>query len=219
MNYLFYTTRRTLKILCIIGVVLIGLDLIFFYPSDLEIVVGQFLQFGHPQWLTPIVQFISNSIILLGCITALLGLWLLWKREWSFGILLVLSLMSLVSIQPAKAFFHLPRPTIEDLATTWTFSGFSFPSGHAFSATVLVGTLAFVYVRSSPSMNRRVLASIIGASYVLLVGWSRIYLGAHYPSDVLGGYTLGVAMLLILTLIYHHLELYFSSRKMIITEG
>lgn len=88
----------------------------------------------------------------------------------------------------AKAFFRRDRP----LETLLHEPNYSFPSGHA------SGSMAFavaVIILLWPS-RWRWWAVIAGISFTLLVGVSRIYLGAHYPSDVLGGWMASLAWVL-----------------------
>ena len=71
--------------------------------------------------------------------------------------------------------------------------GYAFPSGHTLSATVAYGVIAVLVARSSlPGIARAILVSLLGI-VIVIVGLSRIYLGAHYPSDVLGGWLAGLA--------------------------
>ncbi|MCY7417748.1 MAG: phosphatase PAP2 family protein, partial [Chloroflexi bacterium] len=73
-------------------------------------------------------------------------------------------------------------------------SGYSFPSGHATESTVAFGLLVFVLWRSARGTGVR-RASVAGAGVVvLLIGTSRIGLGIHYPTDVLAGWLIGVAV-------------------------
>jgi undecaprenyl-diphosphatase len=88
-----------------------------------------------------------------------------------------------------------PRPT-PDLVHVFSQPGdFSFPSGHTVHYVVFLGFLCFLtWVLVRPRLLRWPLLGVTGA-LVLLVGLSRVYLGAHWASDVLGGYLLGGALL------------------------
>lgn len=87
--------------------------------------------------------------------------------------------------------FERPRPPRANWATD--ASGYSFPSGHSFTSAVCAGLLAMAVVRAHPAAARAALAG--AALFAALVGLSRIYLGVHWPLDVLGGWLLGCAWL------------------------
>lgn len=84
-----------------------------------------------------------------------------------------------------KALFHRERPNLQRLAEQ---TGFSFPSGHAMSAFSLYGILTYLLWRHIPSVRGRYAMIVIGSLIALNIGISRVYLGVHYPSDVIGGY-------------------------------
>jgi undecaprenyl-diphosphatase len=78
--------------------------------------------------------------------------------------------------------------TLGSLLRCHSASGFSFPSGHSASAFALYATLAFLLSRQLTGWSRRALLAT-GLAVALAVGTTRIYLGAHYPTDVLAGWT------------------------------
>jgi len=91
-----------------------------------------------------------------------------------------------------KLLFHRARPDIHLLIDV---GGYSFPSGHAMSAFAVYGILTFVFWRHIPKSIGRI-SLIIGSSmFILFIGMSRIYLGVHYPSDIIGGYFASAAWL------------------------
>ncbi|MFD0679271.1 MULTISPECIES: phosphatase PAP2 family protein [unclassified Paenibacillus] len=84
-----------------------------------------------------------------------------------------------------KTLFRRARPTIHQIVQE---TGFSFPSGHSMAAFTLYGVTAFLLWRhTSHAINRMILIAI-SIGMIIAIGGSRIYLGVHYPSDVLGGY-------------------------------
>ncbi|MEE6450837.1 phosphatase PAP2 family protein [Gottfriedia acidiceleris] len=87
-----------------------------------------------------------------------------------------------------KLFFHRTRP---DLHRLIEISGFSFPSGHATNAMTVYGILAFILWRNIRTKSGRSLLIFISLIMILLIGISRIYLGVHFPSDVIAGYFTG----------------------------
>jgi membrane-associated phospholipid phosphatase len=95
-----------------------------------------------------------------------------------------------------------PRPTAPLVTVVEVASGNGFPSGHAFGATLVYGAVWIVL----PAVVRQPVACRLlrGAAVVIALGicWSRIRLGAHWPSDVLGGILWGLALLALLTAIF-----------------
>jgi undecaprenyl-diphosphatase len=90
--------------------------------------------------------------------------------------------------RPAS-FFDYPEPV-----------SFSLPSGHALFSLCILGTLAWTMAPWIRSRQLRIALWLLTAGLVAVIGYSRIYLGVHYPSDVIGGYLLGIAWLPIATL-------------------
>lgn len=84
-----------------------------------------------------------------------------------------------------KVVFGRARPTIHRIIEV---SGYSFPSGHSMASFSLYGGLAFLIWKHIPSFTGRVFMMVASAVFILTIGMSRIYLGVHYPSDVVGGY-------------------------------
>jgi undecaprenyl-diphosphatase len=89
--------------------------------------------------------------------------------------------------------FERARPTlIEALAREGTFS---FPSGHAFISLCFYGILANWWMRTRPNLVQRAVILVTSGGFIALIGASRVYLGVHYPSDVLAGYAAAVPWL------------------------
>ncbi|MQL51651.1 phosphatase PAP2 family protein [Desulfofundulus thermobenzoicus] len=84
--------------------------------------------------------------------------------------------------------FRRPRPAMDQLVHA---SGYSFPSGHATVSMALFGSIAYLAWTYLPPCRLRWLISGFFALLILSIGISRIYLGVHYPSDVLGGFMAG----------------------------
>jgi undecaprenyl-diphosphatase len=84
-----------------------------------------------------------------------------------------------------KMIFHRSRPILHRIIDA---NGFSFPSGHSMAAFAMYGILSFLLWRHIPSRLGRIILLIGSAFVIWMIGISRIYLGVHYPSDVLGGF-------------------------------
>lgn len=89
-----------------------------------------------------------------------------------------------------KNFFEIPRPLIEHLVTT-DLNDWSFPSGHAHYSTVVWGWMAYEWKKQTTNLNLKKYIYPLFMAIILAIGFSRIYLGVHYPVDVLAGFTLG----------------------------
>ncbi|MFJ8582254.1 phosphatase PAP2 family protein [Micromonospora sp. NPDC093277] len=107
------------------------------------------------------------------------------------------ALMALVTggtsalVNGVKLLIARPRPTLPEMIST--ASGFSFPSGHSAQAVAAYASLAYLIGRRWPVPAVRVSAWAGAGLVVLLVGFSRLYLGVHWLTDVLGGYLLAAA--------------------------
>jgi undecaprenyl-diphosphatase len=135
-------------------------------------------------------------------IASALGLYLLSRRRLYWLAALVLSVPGGALLNRLlKYAFHRARPHFDDPILTLT--GYSFPSGHTMMASVLYGFVAAYLCAHAQGWRRRVLVVCSASALIALVGFSRIYLGAHYLSDVLAAMAEGLAWLsLCLTVVY-----------------
>ncbi len=126
------------------------------------------------------------------------ALWLMWRRCWRTAWYWIgVAAFAEVLVQLLK--FTLGRTRPLDLYTG--VERFSFPSGHAVVSTVILGFLAFLLSRGQATRVRLAIAAGTGV-YVALVAFSRLYLGAHWLSDVLGGMSLGLAWVALAAMVY-----------------
>lgn len=95
-----------------------------------------------------------------------------------------------------KWWVRRPRPS-GDIQVILPALGLSFPSGHSMGSAMILGTLAFLVWVHDPNARRRQIVTPLLALLPVGVGVSRIYLGAHWLSDVIGGWTVGVFFLLL----------------------
>jgi undecaprenyl-diphosphatase len=130
-------------------------------------------RYGGPAWLAPLGGVLAIAFLIRGWRR---GALLMVVTMAGAGLLDTLLKLSFARARPA-AFFDYPLPRSQ-----------SFPSGHAFFAASFFGGLAIL---ASGRLRNPVLRAIVWAaaiSLILLIGFSRVYLGVHYPSDVLAGY-------------------------------
>jgi membrane-associated phospholipid phosphatase len=116
-------------------------------------------------------------------------LWLRRLRYWVLTLLLSVFGGMLLNFL-LKNLFLRPRPHFKSPLLTLT--GYGFPSGHTMAATVFYGTLCVVVLSRAPARCWRAPAVVISTIMIALVGFSRIYLGAHYLSDVLAAVAEGL---------------------------
>ena len=124
-----------------------------------------------------------------------LALWWRHRRRLAVFLLVTTAIGGLLTTV-VKMAVDRPRPSL--IAPVATASGGSFPSGHAMGATVVYGALLLVFV-PFVARRRRKLLVVATAVLVLAIGFSRLALGVHYISDVLGAYVLGLAWLAVST--------------------
>jgi membrane protein DedA with SNARE-associated domain/membrane-associated phospholipid phosphatase len=128
-----------------------------------------------------------EAIVLLGMVVAT---FLAWGRRWLFlGSWLAAVAGSAVLNHLLKGLFARPRPHFAH--PLLVESSYSFPSGHAMESFVVYGMLAYFAVLALRSWESRVGVIFGAALLIVLIGFSRMYLGVHYLSDVLAGYAAG----------------------------
>jgi membrane-associated phospholipid phosphatase len=115
-------------------------------------------------------------------------------RQWAITFLVTVYSGMLLNMI-LKLVFQRARPHFE--GAILALGGYSFPSGHTMTATVFYGTLSAIIVTQTHRWRRRLLAIAGATSLIVLVGLSRIYLGVHYLSDVLGAMAEGLGWLAI----------------------
>lgn len=134
-------------------------------------------------------QQATVSFALLG--SAVLG----WRHKRRHVILLWLLLGGVsLFVQVGKRTFVRERPL---QVAYYPETGYSFPSGHSATAMLLYGLLAYWLIRGHHRVTSRMLTGSVALILILAVGFSRIYLGVHFLSDVLGGYLLGIGWLIV----------------------
>lgn len=118
------------------------------------------------------------------------GLYFAWRRDWMrLGVWIAALVGGEVLNFLLKGVFARPRPTFSDPLATALY--YSFPSGHAMMSLVAYGMLGYFLYRRLRQRWARVAVSVGLIVLILLIGFSRIYLGVHYLSDVLAGFLVG----------------------------
>lgn len=144
-------------------------------------------------WMARVSDLASPSAVLGFCVVG--SIVLLWKRQWYALLALMLAVPGGIVLNLLlKMTFARARPGWANV-DLW---GFSFPSGHTMTATLVYGFIAvFCFVFVAPSLFWRALSVVAVFLIIGAIGFSRIYLGAHYFSDVVAAFAAGTAWLAI----------------------
>jgi undecaprenyl-diphosphatase len=118
------------------------------------------------------------------------------------GLVLLAGLSSLLDY-PIKVVVNRPRPTPDLVKVFVVEHGSGFPSGHTLFAGVFLGFLAYLAYTHLRNRSLRTLSFVGIIVLIFLIGASRVYLGVHWPSDVLGGYLAGVFLLALIIWLRH----------------
>lgn len=147
-------------------------------------------------WLLWITR-LGSSIALYG-FTGLMVAWLLWRRYWRAVVHWLVAIAGVALLtQAAKHYTMVSRP-IESLTSVM---GYAFPSGHASLSLVVFGFLAVIVAREVPPRWRWIPYSVAFFP-VMAISFSRVYLGAHWLSDILGGWSLSLVWITLLGIAY-----------------
>jgi undecaprenyl-diphosphatase len=146
-------------------------------------------------WFFETVNWIGTSLVA-ALITTLIGLVLVALRRPVAAAMVLLTFALRVTNGMLKSIFDSPRPTEAVVGITEFPGGYGFPSGHVMGATLLYGMLFILAPQLTERRPLRLAIQIAAIVMMVLAGISRIYVGAHWPSDVLGGYLWGVIVLL-----------------------
>lgn len=164
--------------------------MLFRDPANVDQVIG-------PAWLHEMVRDITSlgSFAILGIVVVAVCSYLLLAHMRREALLVVCSVVGGTLLSTVlKMSYDRPRPDLMAMSQQFTAS---FPSGHAMLSAVTFLTLGALLARLAPTRPLQVFA--IGAAVVLtlLVGLSRLFMGVHYPSDILAGWCLGAAWALL----------------------
>lgn len=158
------------------------------FPWDVPILLA-IHSTANPQ-LNKFATFFTKLGVFWGVfpIASLFSLYLLFKRRWrSLTYLLTTLLGSIIINRTAKVLLHRVRPHLwESPAPEFDYG---FPSGHAMSSMTFIAVLVIL------TWGNRICKwiALFGGLFVLTIGWTRLYLGVHYPSDILAGWAASIA--------------------------
>ena len=154
-------------------------------PTFVSVLRG-ITEFGSSEWIAVVLS--------IGV------LFFVFKRWWPSLLMMVVAVPGGMLLNEwVKLLVHRHRPFVDGWFVDW--SGYSFASGHTIGATLLYGQLALFIIPMIKNRRGRVLVYSAATFVIVLVGFSRIALGAHYLTDVLGGMFLGTSWLTLCLLV------------------
>ncbi len=135
-----------------------------------------------------------GSTVFIGGLSVFLALYFLLRSRlsWLAGLVVAMGGTAVV-VFLLKELIARTRPPAA--LEAYTETGFSFPSGHASMSLAFYGFLAYLAYKTFPESRYRVAAITIAGGLIWLIGFSRVYLGVHYPSDVAAGFIVAAVFL------------------------
>ncbi|KMM36222.1 phosphatase PAP2 family protein [Guptibacillus hwajinpoensis] len=190
------------------GLLIAILAIMLFSELAEEILEKETLQFDQTiisavdvirsDWMLSIMEVITElGAVWWITVVSILTVAILWFRKkdlWSIMFFIIAVAGGGLLTKVLKHFFARSRPTVD---AAYDAVGYSFPSGHAMGSFILYGFIGYLIIRSQRGKTTKWISGILVALFILLIGFSRMYLGVHYPSDVLAGYAAGTLWLFV----------------------
>jgi undecaprenyl-diphosphatase len=159
-----------------------------------------------PKWLREVGRDMTalGGVAVLALVTAGVAGYLLMVRKYhAMWLVLVATGGGLVASTVLKYGFDRPRPEVDHYSHVYTSS---FPSGHSMLSAVVYLTLGSLMTRLVPERHVKVYLIVVALLLTMLVGVSRVYMGVHYPTDVLAGWTAGLVWAMVCWLAARYLQ-------------
>jgi membrane-associated phospholipid phosphatase len=210
----FIARRRTRLFQAYVLGATIGFILLAFYANKIayfpiDLLITRWVQTFHPVWFVTFMVLVSwpgylpqALIIVIVLVSILFVFGFRWEAILSSGAALVQSILDII----IKLIVHRPRPGASLVHVMQILNSYSFPSGHVLFYSVFFGFLIFMIFSQLKASRLRSGLLLLFGSLVSLIGVSRIYLGEHWASDVLGAYLLGSLCLWAVIQIYRWRE-------------
>lgn len=163
---------------------------------------------------TPVMTSIMKAISFLGgefiiAASAIIVVFLVWKRlNKEAQLFSFIILIGYILTGSLKYILKIPRPNIDPV---YILKSYSFPSGHAMNSFIFYSFLSYLMFHFTGNKKISLLFSIVAMTLVFLIGVSRVYLGVHFPTDVIAGFLAGFWWFITAVLI--HKTLTFRSAR------
>lgn len=160
--------------------------------SSFDNAISLFFSVHNNMILTNIFKIISFfcSPKFMIILNVLLFIFIIIKKKYKLSIIVLSSISSVIINNLVKIIVRRERP---DYLRMVVEKSYSFPSGHAMISVLFFGSI--IYLVNKYNLKHKKLITFSLSTFILLVGISRIYLGVHYLTDVVGGYLLGIVVL------------------------
>ncbi len=207
------------------GLIMVNLFCIFAFIFIMKSTQNKGLFYKLDIWInslmeniqSPIFNVILNIITKLGCpgilslATIVILMILILRKKWYYFALLLLSMVGGQILKTvAKIYISRERPENSIIEV----SNYSFPSGHAIMAIIFFVIVAYSFRNEIKNLKLKRIFLILSTIAILLIGFSRIYLNAHWISDVFAGFLLGIFWITILVLILKLIIIYIGNKKL-----
>ncbi|MCK9368548.1 phosphatase PAP2 family protein [Candidatus Dojkabacteria bacterium] len=211
---MFNLRQIKLKSIILISTIVVGLFLFLKLSAEvwekesiinIDQIVSNWVYTLRTPFITSVMKFIT-SLAGLGTIAILfiiffIVLIIIKKSKYIIPLIITVSI-NFLFVQGVKILFARPRP--ETTSALITADSFSFPSGHTLIAITFYGFLILYLLMILKSKVLKYISVISGAIIILSVGFSRIYLGVHWPSDVIASLLIGTVWLSTLLLLFEY---------------
>ncbi|GHH96813.1 phosphatase PAP2 family protein [Neobacillus kokaensis] len=186
---LYLMIAFVISVICVIGFAFVSMlisdhQIIGFDNSIIAAVQGM-----ESPGLTEVMKFFtfigSTKFVIILSVLLIFFLYKVLKHRLELILFIAAVMGTAIINQLLKQFFHRVRPDFHRLIE---IGGYSFPSGHAMSAFTVYVMISFLLWRHISTRIGRSILIIFSIIMILAIGISRIYLGVHYPSDIVGGY-------------------------------
>lgn len=185
--------RNIIIFLCLISFLIIGLYVIKIDGNVIDSSFYNFIISFKSKYTTLFFKGVTflSSVLFMVVVSILL---LLVKKIKYRKLMLINIILDVILNTCLKYIFRRERP--RDIMMVIE-NGFSFPSGHTMLATIFYGFIIYLIYKSDKSRKFKYVSIILLSLLILLIGISRIYLGVHYTTDVLGGYLISISYLMV----------------------
>ena len=194
-EFIIKNLKLIILFICLIGFLALAEDVFHKEIMKGDIIGYKIIStFLISDFTTPIAKFITNFGGAIFLIILTITLFILIKNK-KIGLSIILNLIVITGLnQILKYILQRPRPTEYRLIEE---TGFSFPSGHSMVSMAFYGYLIYLIYKYVKNKDLKWISIVLLSILICSIGISRIYLGVHYTSDVLGGFLISVSYLVI----------------------